>query len=67
MRHRFFNIPNVHSTSFRTLSRFEEKYPSVLATSTCVYDGKMDVGQRKFPLPQMKYIPTEIRIRPHTE
>ena len=43
---RFFNIPKVHSTSFRTASKFVEKCPSRVELSARSY-GQIEVGQRR--------------------
>ncbi|KAL7547694.1 hypothetical protein ACHAWF_010971 [Thalassiosira exigua] len=43
--HRFFRIPNTHSTSFLTLSKLDEKYPS-LVLSPAPLKGQTSMGQR---------------------
>jgi hypothetical protein len=43
----FFMIPNVHSTSFLTLTKFEEKYLSAEAAVVLEY-GQIVCGQRRY-------------------
>jgi hypothetical protein len=45
MKYLFFIIPNVLSTSFLTLSKFDEKYPLAEAAIALEY-GQIDCGQR---------------------
>jgi len=63
IRHLFLMIPKVHSTSLRTLSMFVEKYPSGDETLVRV-NGQIVVGQRKYPLSDMRYIPVSRRTCP---